>query len=94
MNERFKELTIRALAQCDPTKMTPLSSSVDNGDGVDIPVEFTEKVIRLIVQECISVCENEGYRLSMDTKTEHHRDLAKQCHKICAIIEKHFGVEK
>jgi hypothetical protein len=51
MNERIKELTIQALAECDPTKMTPLSSSVDNGDGVDIPLEFSKKFAELIVRE-------------------------------------------
>ena len=56
--------------------------------------EFSEIFAKLIVKECIQVCENEGYRLSMDTKTEHHRDLAKQCHKICVMVEKHFGVEE
>jgi hypothetical protein len=62
MNERIKELTIQALAECDPTKMTPLSSSVDNGDGVDIPLEFSKKFAELIVREAARfLAVNSGY---------------------------------
>lgn len=48
----------------------------------------------LIVRECASICEREGYRLSMDGTTENHRDLAKQCHKIGLTLTEHFGVEE
>ena len=79
MNERIKELTIQALAMCDATKMTPLSSSVDNGDGVDIPLEFTEKLTELLVKECMNIAkeyQNRGGNCYVDDK-----------------IKEHFGVE-
>lgn len=60
MNERIKELTIRALAKCDPAKMTNLSSSVDNGAGVDIPLEFSEKFAQLVQQDCLQHLTNTG----------------------------------
>lgn len=60
MNERIKELTIRALAKCDPAKMTNLSSSVDNGAGVDIPLEFSEKFAELLQQDVLQHLTNTG----------------------------------
>jgi len=50
MDSCVKELVIEALANCDPAKMTPLSSSVDNGDGVNIPLEFAEQLIKLVTK--------------------------------------------
>ena len=79
MNERIKQLTIQALAECDATKMTPLSSSVDNGDGVDIPLEFSEKFAQLLVKECADIAkeyQNRGGNCYVDDK-----------------IKQHFGVE-
>lgn len=56
----IKELTIQALANCEPSKMTELSSSVNNGDGVDIPLEFSEKFAELLVEKCIHLCKEVG----------------------------------
>jgi len=78
MNEKIKALVITSLSQCDAAKMTPLSSSVDNGDGVDIPLEFAEKFAELIVKECISAVR-ENY---VDRGTT----------EAVLSIEKHFGV--
>ena len=62
------------------------------GQGYSGKIFSKEKFAELIVKECVSVCESEGYRLSIDTTTQYHRNLAKQCHKICAMLEQHFGV--
>ena len=79
MNERIRELTVKALSSCNPAKMTSLSSSVDNGDGVDIPLEFSEKFAQLIVQECM--------QLNRDILCEDDPDYLDQ------IYREHFGVE-
>jgi len=82
MNERIKELTINALVQCDATKMTPLSSSVDNGSGVDIPLEFAEKFAELIVRECANWIESQD-------EAEHPTAWL-----LCDELKQHFGVEE
>ena len=79
MNERIRELTVKALSSCNPAKMTSLSSSVDNGDGVDIPLEFSEKFAQLIVQECM--------QLNRDILCEDDPNYLDQ------IYREHFGVE-
>ena len=81
MNERIKQLAEQATV------------FVADYDGQRWQID-PEKFAELIVAECVSVCESEGYRLSMDTTTQYHRNLAKQCHKICAMLEQHFGVEE
>ena len=79
MNERIRELTVKALSSCNPAKMTSLSNSVDNGDGVDIPLEFSEKFAQLIVQECM--------QLNRDILCEDDPNYLDQ------IYREHFGVE-
>ena len=82
MNEQIKKLTIQALAKCDATKMTQLSSSVDNGNGVDIPLEFSEKFAELIVRECAGIyskIDNGNPHLGADDYLE--------------ALQKHFGIE-
>ena len=79
MNERIRELTVKALSSCNPAKMTSLSSSVDNGDGVDIPLEFSEKFAQLIVQECM--------QLNRDILCEDDPNYLDQ------IYREHFGVK-
>ena len=80
MNERIRELTVKALSSRNPAKMTSLSSSVDNGDGVDIPLEFSEKFAQLIVQECM--------QLNRDILCEDDPNYLDQ------IYREHFGVSK
>ena len=79
MNERIRELTVKALSSCNPAKMTSLSSSVDNGDGVDIPLEFSAKFAELIVRECM--------QLNRDILCEDDPDYLDQ------IYREHFGVK-
>ena len=99
MNERIRELTVKALSSCNPAKMTSLSSSVDNGDGVDIPLEFSAKFAELIVQECATLMaeqkkyyadpgkyETMEYYARMEAKEDAFSDAEE-------IIKKHFGVE-
>ena len=78
MKERIRDLLVQAMAEVGPD---------------DTDLKTLEKFAELIVRECASICEREGYRLSMDDTTENHRELAKQCHKIGIILTEHFGVE-
>lgn len=83
MNERLKELMIESGAY----------DYYEINEGVAGDEQPMIKLVELVVKECASMCEREGYRLSMDDTIEHHRDLAKQCHKIGLMLAEHFGVE-
>ena len=85
MNERIRELTVKALSSCNPAKMTSLSSSVDNGDGVDIPLEFSEKFAQLIMQECVE--QVQGCSMNSGDEWEQGLVLAEEA------IKEHFGVK-
>jgi len=80
-NPLIKELTCQALAMCDDSKMTPLSSSVDDGRA-DIPLEFSEKFAELIIQEC-------AWQVLKDQQVPHQYQML-----ICERIRQHFGVEQ
>jgi hypothetical protein len=96
MNEQIKKLTIQALAKCDATKMTQLSSSVDNGNGVDIPLEFSEKFAELIVNECCdwidgSPANDAGFR-----QGQSEEEVMKSVNGALAVLDgivAKFGVE-
>ena len=87
MNERIRELTVKALSSCNPAKMTSLSSSVDNGDGVDIPLEFSEKFAELIVRECIDLFNYDPTGAMSSMAESIHNDIAVK------RIQEHFGVK-
>lgn len=82
MHEKIKLLVISALAKCDVKKMTPLSSSVHNGESVDIPLEFAEKFAELIVQECEQVLFEKAEGRIIGDEVD-----------VAGILNKHFGIK-